>query len=194
MYLPDFYLPAAAVLPGVDDEHSSVLRLCQRRRQKSHRQSVQQLLVAIFGGACEREFGRTFTLQFYPEYLIFFPAMLFGRSLMPPMARCPTARRARVRLPAAASGARISYPAAPSPACAPRACSVPLRPAGAEPLSPSHCGHHPRASTRSGPRGRDAGPPAPCARWAALLVQSRRERLWFVIWCFISSVASASDL
>ena len=89
MSLPDFYLPAAAVLPGVDDEHSSLLRLCQRRRQKSYRQPVQQLWVAIFGGACEREFGRTFTLQFYPEYLIFFPAMLFGRSLMPPMARCP---------------------------------------------------------------------------------------------------------
>ena len=70
--LPDFSLPAAADLPGVVDEHASLLHLYQRRRQRFFRQSVQEVLVAIFEGVCERVFGRTFALQSYPEYLDFF--------------------------------------------------------------------------------------------------------------------------
>ena len=60
--LPDFSLPAAADLPGVVDEHASLLQLYKRRRQRFFRQSVQEVLVAIFEGVCERVFGRTFAL------------------------------------------------------------------------------------------------------------------------------------
>ena len=70
--LPDFSLPAAADLPGVVDEHASLLHLYQRRRQRFFRQSVQEVLVAIFEGVCERVFGRTLGLQSCPEYLDFF--------------------------------------------------------------------------------------------------------------------------
>ena len=69
---PDFSLPAAADLPGVVDEHASLLQLYQRRRQRFFRQSVQEALVATFEGVCERVFGSTFALQSYPEYLEFF--------------------------------------------------------------------------------------------------------------------------
>ena len=70
--LPGFSLPAAADLPGVVDERGSLLQLYQRRRQRFFRQSVQEVLVAIFERICERVFGRTFALQSYPEYLDFF--------------------------------------------------------------------------------------------------------------------------
>ena len=52
--LPDFSLPAAADLPGVVDEHASLLQLDQHRRQLSFRRSVQEVLVAIFEAVCER--------------------------------------------------------------------------------------------------------------------------------------------
>ena len=42
--LPDFSLPAAADLPGVVDEHASLLQLYQRRSQRFFRQSVQENL------------------------------------------------------------------------------------------------------------------------------------------------------
>ena len=48
--LPDFSLPAAADLPGVVDEHASLLHLYQRRRQRCFCQSVQEVLMAIFEG------------------------------------------------------------------------------------------------------------------------------------------------
>ena len=51
--LPDFSLPAAADLPGVVDEHASLLHLYQRRRQRFFRQSVQEVSVANFEGVCE---------------------------------------------------------------------------------------------------------------------------------------------
>ena len=70
--LPDFSLPATADLPGVVDEHAPLLQLYQRRRQRYFRQSVQEVLVAIFEGVCEQVFGRTFALQSYPEYLDIF--------------------------------------------------------------------------------------------------------------------------
>ena len=70
--LPDFSLPTAADLPGVVDEHASLLQLYQRRRQRFFRQSVQEVLVATFEGVCERDFGSAFALQSYPEYLDFF--------------------------------------------------------------------------------------------------------------------------
>ena len=67
-------MPAAADLPGpgVVDEHPSLLQLYQRRSQRFFRQSVQEILVAIFEEVCERVFGRTFALQSYSEYLEFF--------------------------------------------------------------------------------------------------------------------------
>ena len=46
--LPDFSLPAAADLPGVVDKHTSLLQLYQRCSQRFFRQSVQEVLVAIF--------------------------------------------------------------------------------------------------------------------------------------------------
>ena len=46
--LLDFSLLAAADLPGVVDEHASPLQLYGRRRQRFLRQSVQEVLVAIF--------------------------------------------------------------------------------------------------------------------------------------------------
>jgi hypothetical protein len=70
--LPDFCLPAAAELPGVVEEHSSLLQQYKRRRQSFFRQSTQEVLVSIFEGTCERVFGRTFALQAYPEYRDFF--------------------------------------------------------------------------------------------------------------------------
>ena len=70
--LPDFRLPDAAALPGVVDEHSSLLAQYKRRRQSFFRQSTQEVLVTIFEGICERVFGRTFALQDYPEYRDFF--------------------------------------------------------------------------------------------------------------------------
>ena len=72
MSLPDFSLPAAVNLPGVVDEHASLLQLYQRCLQRFFRQSVQEVLVAIFEGVCEWVFGSTFALQLYPEYLHFF--------------------------------------------------------------------------------------------------------------------------
>ena len=70
--LPDFSLPAAADLPGVLDKHASLLQLYQRCSQQFFRQSVQEVLMAIFEGVCEWVFGSTFALQSYPEYLEFF--------------------------------------------------------------------------------------------------------------------------
>ena len=50
--VPDFSLPAAADLPGVVDEHASLLQLYQCCRQRFFRQ-FQEVLVAIFEGVCE---------------------------------------------------------------------------------------------------------------------------------------------
>ena len=61
--LPNFSLPAAAHLPGVVEEHASLLKLYQRRHQRFFRQSVQEIFVAIFKGVCESVFGRNFALQ-----------------------------------------------------------------------------------------------------------------------------------
>ena len=72
MSLSDFSLPAAVDLSGAVDEHASMLHLYQRCRQQFFRQSVQEILVAIFVGVCERAFCLTFALLCYPEYLEFF--------------------------------------------------------------------------------------------------------------------------
>ena len=61
--LPNSSLPAAAPLPGVVEEHSSLLKLYQRHHQRFSRQSVQEIFVAIFKGVCESVFGRNFALQ-----------------------------------------------------------------------------------------------------------------------------------
>ena len=54
--LPDFSFPAAADLPGVVDEHASLLQLYQRRRRRFFRQSVSP------GGFDGCRFGSTFAL------------------------------------------------------------------------------------------------------------------------------------
>ena len=51
--------------------------------------SIQEGLVAIFEGVCERVVGSTFALQSYPEYLDFFRRCAVPDFSMPPLTRGP---------------------------------------------------------------------------------------------------------
>ena len=70
--LPDFALPISAEVPGCVDDHTSLLHKYKRYRRIFYRQSVQEVLVAIFEAVTERVFGRTHALQAYPQYREFF--------------------------------------------------------------------------------------------------------------------------
>ena len=165
--LPDFSLPAAADLPGVVDEHASLLQLYQRRRQRFFRQSVQEVLMAIFEGGSPSgppsEVGAVSPQSPPPSPG---PHSMGGgasairtrygrlsnapRHFLPSEALC-TCRSASRRRPASVAASGSSLPAA----LARRAPTAGV-PCGATARPPRSVGR--------GPRVRSSGPPDPGAR------------------------------
>ena len=79
--LPDFSLPAAADLPGVVDEHASLLQLYQRRSQRFFRQSVQEVWWLFLKGYVSESLAAPSLSSPILNTLIFSAAVLFRGSL-----------------------------------------------------------------------------------------------------------------
>ena len=78
-FFHQLFCDQAERVPPVPESHRqthhdirSLLKLYQRRSQRLYRQSLQEVLAAIFAGACERVFGRTSALQSHSEHLEYF--------------------------------------------------------------------------------------------------------------------------
>ena len=86
-----------------DTGSGSQFKVC---RARLYRQSVQEVLIAIYEAVNERVLGRTSALQAYPKYRAFFHAPLPARPLLPPVPPAPSSPLAP--LPAETGRASLS--------------------------------------------------------------------------------------
>jgi hypothetical protein len=106
------------------------IQTLKRLRRNFFRQSSQEVLITISEGVCERVFGRTFTMQSYPEYPDFFRR--------PSVPWCPSFLRSAPGSIRSVSPALSPHPPAPShPPLSPStpSSSAPPRPCAANPVA-----------------------------------------------------------
>jgi hypothetical protein len=159
-------------LPGVVEDHSSLIQQYQRRRQRFFRQSTQEVLVAIFEGTCERVFGRTFALQAYPEYRDFFRRLAVPwQPTFLSAAPAPTTPSSPVSSPRTGAGSPVSASPRRSPSAGrllPPRSQPSVSRAGRLIRSPRPYGSPdlsgPRAGTLAPGRGPRGAPPSRPAR------------------------------